>query len=169
MTTPQCTLTCVAHSRFPKRFHHPVWRFRFLLPAFDPRLPGARRGEGLSPVHQGGRSFLRYRLLFTVSLTCMDMQLRKSNDPSINSGRAFRRPSPIFADGFGRTGRTHCLQRTKAGWFSAFGWDSHSGFFGLFGFVRLIPLLPVKPAISQPLANDMFFEGKKIDYGNKRS
>lgn len=51
------------YSRFPKRFHHPVWRFRFFLPAFDPRLPGACRGKGLSPVHQGGRSFLRYRLL----------------------------------------------------------------------------------------------------------
>ena len=41
------------YSRFPERFCHPVWQLRSLLPAFDPRLPGARRGEGLSPVHQG--------------------------------------------------------------------------------------------------------------------
>jgi hypothetical protein len=44
-----------------------------------------------------------------------------------------------------------------------------TGFFGPLAFPRQCPLLPVKPAISQPLANDMFFEGKKIDYGNKRS
>ena len=35
----------------------------------------------------------------------MDMQLRKSND--------FRRPAPIFADGFGRTGRTHRFPRNQ--------------------------------------------------------
>lgn len=108
VTTPQCTLTCVAHVypfmgivAFPSVSTIRFGGFAFFLPAFDPRLPGARRGKGLSPVHQGGRSFLRYRLLFTVSLTCMDMQLRKSND--------FRRPSPISAVGFGRTGRTHCV------------------------------------------------------------
>jgi hypothetical protein len=55
MTTPQRTFSCLVHSHLPKRFHHPAWWFRSLLPAFDPRLPGARRGKGLSPVHQGGR------------------------------------------------------------------------------------------------------------------
>jgi len=55
MTTPQCTFSCLVHSHLPKRCHHPVWQLCSLLPAFDPRLPGARRGKGLSPVHQGGR------------------------------------------------------------------------------------------------------------------
>ncbi len=55
MTTPQRTFSCLVHSHLPKRFHHPAWWFRSLLPAFDLRLPGASRGKGLSPVHQGGR------------------------------------------------------------------------------------------------------------------
>ena len=112
MTTPQCIFSCLIHSRFPERFCHPVWQLRSLLPAFDPRLPGARRGKGLSPVHQGGRG-CPARVLrgccdtaCAVSLTCMDMQLRKSSD--------FRRSASTLAGSFERTGRTHRVLRNSS-------------------------------------------------------
>ncbi len=105
VTTPQCTFSYLAHSRFPECFCHPVWQLHSLLPAFDPRLPVARRGKGLSPVHQRGRGCCDTAC--AVSFTCMDMQLRKSSD--------FRRPAPILSDSFGRTGRTHRVRRTSAG------------------------------------------------------
>jgi len=113
VTTPRCTFSCLIHSRFPKRFCHPVWQLRSFLPAFDPHLPGARRGKGLSPVHQGGKSCPARVLrdcsdtVCTASLTCMDMQLRKSSD--------FRRPAPTFSDGFERTDRTQSVQPTCGG------------------------------------------------------
>ena len=103
VTTPQCTFSYLAHSRFPECFCHPVWQLHSLLPAFDPRLPVARRGKGLSPVHQRGRGCCDTAC--AVSFTCMDMQLRKSSD--------FRRPAPILSDSFGRTGRTHRLHRIR--------------------------------------------------------
>jgi len=103
VTTPRCTFSCLIHSRFPERFCHPVWQLRSLLPAFDPRLPGARRGKGLSPVHQGGRGCCDTAC--AVSFTCMDMQLRKSSD--------FRRSASTLAGSFERTGRTHRVLRTR--------------------------------------------------------
>jgi len=103
ITTPQCIFSCLIHSRFPECFCHPVWQFRSLLPAFDPRLPGASRGKGLSPVHRGGRGCRDTAC--AVSFTCMDMQLRKSSD--------FRRSASTLAGSFERTGRTHRVLRNQ--------------------------------------------------------
>ncbi len=52
------------------------------------------------PVHRGGRSYCD-TASFTVSLTCMDLQLRKSSD--------FRRPAPALTGSFGRTGHTQSV------------------------------------------------------------
>jgi hypothetical protein len=95
----QLTLSIVAFPTYPVvQFNHPGFSSRF-RPAFTRRTPR----EGAVSRSPGRQEFLQYRPPFAVSLTCMDMQLRKSND--------FRRPSPIFADGFGRTGRTQSVLR----------------------------------------------------------
>jgi hypothetical protein len=104
ITTPQRTFNFV-HSRFPDQSGRPVRPSWLFFPLSTHAYQTHAEGRGCLPftgeagVVPPNGGLLRYRPPFTVSLTCMDMQLRKSND--------LRRPAPAFSGSFGRTGRTH--------------------------------------------------------------
>ena len=94
ITTPQRTFSYLVHR--PVRL---LWLSSRFRPAFTSHTPR----EGAVSRSPGRQGLIGYR--FTVSLTCMDMQLRRSNDP--------RRSSPTHKSGFERTGRTHSVLRTR--------------------------------------------------------
>ena len=103
LTTPQCTFSCLVHSRLPSRFCSPVQLFRLFFPLSTHVYQTHAEGRGCLPfTREAGVG----DTACAVSFTCMDVQLRKSIDPSTSSGPAFRRSSPILTDSFERTGRS---------------------------------------------------------------
>ena len=111
ITTPQRTFSYLVHRHFPGCFGRPVRLLQLFFPLSTRVYQTHAEGRGCLPftgeagVVPPNGGLLRYRPPFTVSLTCMDMQLRRSNDP--------RRSAPTLASGFERTGRTQSVLRNR--------------------------------------------------------
>jgi len=104
MTTPQCTFTCVIHSRFPGQFCSPVQQFWLCFPLSTRAYQAHAEGRGCLP--------------FTREAGVVAIPLARYHLPawicSYEDQNDLRRSSPARTGSFERTGRRHRLQRTAA-------------------------------------------------------
>ncbi len=103
MTTPQCTFSCLIHSRFPVRFCSPVQQCRFFFPL----------STRVYQAHVEGRGCLR----FTREAGVVAIPLAQYHVPawicSYENQNDFRRSASTLAGSFERTGRTQSMQPTS--------------------------------------------------------
>ena len=100
MTTPQCTFSCLVHSRLPDRFCSPVQQFRFFFPLSTRVYQAHAEGRGCLPfTREAGVDAIPLPQYHLPAWIC---SYENQND--------FRRSASTLAGGFKRTGRTQSVQ-----------------------------------------------------------
>jgi len=126
MTTPRRTFSYLIRSHFPGQSSRPARLSRLFFPLSTCVYQTHAEGRGCLPFTREAGVVSTPPSFFAVSLTCMDMQLRKSTTFAAQ-------PPPLRAVSSEQVAHIAC-RRTKAGWVSAFGEsvpkaDSFFGFF----------------------------------------